>query len=214
MFWLALPILGEQMLNACVTWNDALLAGRISPEATGAIGFAGYVGWLMTMMFALAGVGATAIVSRAIGSGDRAEARHTANQAFIMAIAIGLAGTGFVLAAAPGFAFLLNMRGEAATIAVDYLRIDAVGMVGASIAFVLAACLRGAGDMRTPLVILGGVNVVNLGLSWVLTFGLGPFDGIGVNGIATGTASARWIGAFWILAIMFALASLTTLKLR
>lgn len=201
-FWLALPILGEQMLNACVTWNDAFLAGRISAEATGAVGFAGYIGWLMTMLFALVGIGATAIVARAIGAKDLAEARRTTNQAFVMAIAMGLVGTGFVLVTAPVFAGLLNMRGTAATIAIDYMRIDAIGLVGASISFSLAACLRGAGDTRTPLVILGGVNILNLGLSWALTFGVGPFAGIGVNGIATGTACARWIGAIWVLGLM------------
>lgn len=201
-FWLGLPILGEQMLNACVTWNDAFLAGRFSAEATGAVGFAGYVGWLMTMLFWLVGIGATAIISRAIGAKNLSEARRTTNQAFVMAAGLGLTGTAFVLVTAPGFAALLNMKGVAATIAIDYMRIDAVGMVGASISFVMAACLRGAGDTRTPLVILGGVNVVNLVLSWLLTFGAGSFEGIGVNGIAIGTACSRWIGAFWILCLM------------
>ena len=201
-FWLGLPILGEQMLNACVTWNDAFLAGRISAEATGAVGFAGYIGWLMTMLFWLVGIGATAIISRAIGAKDLSEARRTTNQAFVMAAGLGLTGTVFVFVAAPGFALLLNMKGNAATIATDYMRIDAIGMVGASISFVMAACLRGAGDTRTPLIILGGVNVVNLILSWLLTFGIGPIEGIGVNGIAIGTACSRWLGAFWILFLM------------
>ncbi len=108
-FWLGLPILGEQMLNACVTWNDAFLAGRISAEATGAVGFAGYIGWLMTMLFWLVGIGATAIISRAIGAKDLSEARRTTNQAFVMAAGLGLTGTVFVFLAAPGFALLLNM---------------------------------------------------------------------------------------------------------
>lgn len=201
-FWLALPILGEQMLNACVTWYDAFLAGHISAEATGAVGFAGYVGWLMTMLFWLVGVGATAIISRAVGSKDLSEARRTTNQAFVMAIVLGLLGSVFVYVAAPGFAALLNMQGAAATIAIDYMRIDALGMIGASISFVLAACLRGAGDTRTPLIILGGVNVFNLIVSRLLTFGIGPFEGVGVNGIAIGTAGARWMGGLWILWLM------------
>ena len=67
-FWLSLPILGEQLLNAAIAWNDTFLAGRISSLATGAVGFASYVSWLMTMLFAMVSIGATAIVSRAIGT--------------------------------------------------------------------------------------------------------------------------------------------------
>src|SRR5262249_14926884 len=45
--WLALPVLGEQALNAAVTWNDTFVAGRISAMATGAVGLASYISWLM-----------------------------------------------------------------------------------------------------------------------------------------------------------------------
>ena len=200
--WLALPVLGEQLLNACVTWNDAFLAGRISAAATGAIGLAGYVGWLMTMLFGLVSIGATAIVARTVGAKDPAAAGQATNQSFTLAIVMGLAGTVFVFSAAPLFARLQNMHGQTATIAIDYMRIDGLGFTGAAVSFVLAACLRGAGDTRTPMVILGAVNILNLIISWALTFGLGPIPGIGVNGIAWGTAIARWLGACWVFGML------------
>ncbi len=205
-FWLALPILGEQLLNACVTWNDAILAGRLSPAAMGAVGLAGYVGWLMTMLFGLVSIGATAIVARSIGAAQEDAARRTTNQSFVLAVIMGLAATSFVYLVAPLLADLQNMRGETASIAIWYMRIDGFGFAGAAISFALAACLRGAGDTRTPMYILGAVNVFNLGASWILTFGLEslsiPFSGIGVNGIAMGTALARWFGAAWVLMIL------------
>lgn len=196
---LALPVLGEQALNACVTWNDAILAGRISAEATGAIGVAGYVSWLMSMLFGLVSIGATAIVARAVGAGRTEEVGKTTNQAFAMAIAQGLIATALVLLAAPWLSRLLGMEGEAAAIATTYMRIDGLGFVGGSISFALAASLRGSGDTRAPMKVLGAVNVLNLAISWVLTFGVGTFEGLGVSGIAWGTAIARWLGAFWIV---------------
>lgn len=201
-FWLALPILGEQVLNAAIAWNDTFLAGRISAMATGAVGFASYVSWLMTMLFAMVSVGATAIVSRAIGGRRGDEASQATNQAFVMSVVVGAAGTLLVWLIAPTFVSLLNLRGDAAALAVTYLRIDAVGYVGASMSFALAACLRGAGDTRTPLKVLGVVNVLNLILSWVLTFGIGPWPGLGVAGIAWGTVLARWIGALGFVGLL------------
>ncbi len=201
-FWLALPILGEQVLNAAIAWNDTFLAGRISASATGAVGFASYVSWLMTMLFAMVSVGSTAIVSRAIGARREEEATQATNQAFVLSVVVGLAGTALVWLVAPGFVYLLNLRGETAALAVTYLRIDAMGYIGASMSFALAACLRGAGDTRTPLNVLGVVNVLNLILSWILTFGIGSWPGLGVAGIAWGTVLARWIGAMGFVVLL------------
>jgi putative MATE family efflux protein len=201
-FWLALPIFGEQLLNAAIAWNDTYLAGRVSAAATGAVGFASYVSWLMTMLFGLVGIGATAIVARAVGAKNPREALHATNQAMTLSVLLGLAGTFGVAAVAPLFAHLLNMRGHAADAAIHYLRVESLGLIGAAVSLSMAACLRGAGDARTPLKILGGVNVVNMALSWVLAFGVGPWPGMGLVGIAWGTVIARWLGALGFIAVM------------
>jgi Na+-driven multidrug efflux pump len=202
-FWLALPVLGEQALNACVTWNDAYLAGRISPVATGAVGIAGYVSWLMTMIFWMVDTGATAIVARAVGAGNVNEAKRTTHQALTLAIVLGMSGTIAVGFAAPLLAALLNMRGTAAQVGVDFMRIETLGYAGAAISFAMTACMRGAGDTRTPMVIMGGVNIVNIALTWLLAHGWGPIPSLGTSGIAWGTVAARWAGAVWILILMF-----------
>ncbi len=201
-FWLSLPILGEQALNAAIAWNDTFLAGRISAVATGAVGFASYVSWLMTMLFAMVGIGATAIVARAIGARNPKEAIHATNQAFVMSVAVGLAGTALVYLIAPVFATMLNMEARAAAVAVTYMRIDSLGLVGAAVSLAMAACLRGAGDTRTPLKVFAGVNIANFILSWVLTFGFGRWSGMGVSGIAWGTVLARYLGALGFLVIL------------
>ena len=38
-FVLALPVLGEQVLNTFVAWNDTYLAGHLNVSATAAVGF-------------------------------------------------------------------------------------------------------------------------------------------------------------------------------
>jgi putative MATE family efflux protein len=195
MLWLAMPVLGEQALNALVTWNDAYLAGFISPEATGAIGVAGYLSWFMTMLFWMVDTGAGAIVSRAIGAKRYDEARKTTNQALCLSIFMGLFGTAFVWTTAPVFTGLLNMKDDAARIAVEFMRIDSIGFLGTAVSFAMAACLRGAGDTRTPMVVFTIVNVINCACTWMLTFGIGMWPGMGTAGIAWGTVIARCAGA-------------------
>jgi putative MATE family efflux protein len=197
--WLALPVLGEQALNLLVTWNDAILAGMISPEATGAIGVAGYLSWFMTMLFWMVDTGAGAIVSRAIGAKKYDEASRITNQALCLSLFMGLFGTAFVWSTAPIFASLLNMRGQAAQIAVEFMRIDSIGFLGTAISFAMAACLRGAGDTRTPMKMFGVMNLVNCACTWVLTFGIASWPGMGTAGIAWGTVIARFAGALLFL---------------
>ena len=47
---LALPVLGEQILNTFVGLFDTWLAGQISLTATSAVGLGAYVGWLASMI--------------------------------------------------------------------------------------------------------------------------------------------------------------------
>ena len=101
---MALPALGEQLLNSFVALVDTFLAGQISKEATAAVGFAAYVDWLATMLFALVATGTTALVARAIGAGEDAKANQFTNQSLSLSIITGVVVSGLIFALAPSFA--------------------------------------------------------------------------------------------------------------
>jgi putative MATE family efflux protein len=193
-FWLALPVLGEQFLNLIVGLVDTFLAGGISKEATAAVGLAAYVGWLVSMLFGLVGTGTTALVSRATGAHDPESAKHFTNQSMIMACGMGVLGFFFIYVLAPTFATSLGMRAETARLFVQYQRIDAIGMVLASVTLIGAAAMRGSGDTRTPMLIMALVNAVNIIVSFALVGGWFMWAPLGVVGIAWGTVVARCTG--------------------
>src|SRR5262249_43980832 len=64
------------------------------------------------------------------------------------------------------------------------------------------ACLVGAGDTRTGLWVLGGVALINLPLAWLLSRGLGPFVGLGFQGISLGTAVSHLLGCGAVLMLL------------
>jgi multidrug resistance protein, MATE family len=216
-FWLALPVLAEQLLSYLVGLVDTYLSGQlgaVATIATSAVGLAGYVGWLATLMFGLVGIGTTAIVARAWGAGRRSQANRVANQSLTLAAGIGVLFLLFMMPAAPLLASLLNMEGLAAEITTRYLRIDAVGLVFTSVTVAAAAALRGTGDMRTPMFVLGFVNLLNVVCSLALVYGIGPWPSVGlsfpliaprgVDGIVLGTVIARTAGG---LLMLFAVAN-------
>lgn len=195
---LALPVLAEQVLNTFVGLFDTWLAGQISAAATAAIGLGAYVAWLAAMMVMLVGTGTTALVSRHEGAGRHGEANHDMNQSMTLAAALGLCLLALMYALAPGVAQLANLTGHAGEITVHYLRVDALGHVFMSITLVGCAALRGVGDMRTPMVLFGVINAVNVAASCFYVYGLG----LGVRGIVGGTVTARVVGAIVLIAIL------------
>jgi len=205
MLGLVWPVLAEQFLNTLVALVDLYLAGNLPDArvaATSAVGFAAYVGWLVTLLFALIGTGTTALVARSCGADDRAEANHIANQAVMLALGIGVVASVVLYAVAPAFAAGLQMRGETYTATVRYLRIDALGYAIWSLTQVGAAALRGAGDMRTSLKVLAMVNILNVTLSPTLVNGWGPAPRLDVDGIVIGTLCARVGGGLLMLLIL------------
>lgn len=202
LLWLALPVLGEQFLNLFVGLTDTYLAGTVSKEATTAIGLATQVGWLVGLLFAFIGTGATALVSRHAGMGSQSGANHFTNQSIVAAVGMGLIGSILVWSVAPVLPRILGWSEEPASIAVEYLRIDAFGYILFSITTIGAACWRGMGDTRTPLYVMGVVNLVNVAVSAALRFGWGPFPEFGVTGIVIGTVTARTLGGMIVLMLL------------
>ncbi len=202
LFVLALPVLGEQLLNACVGMWDVYLAGQISTTATNAVGLAAYVSWFATLLFSLVAVGTTALVARHVGSRDFEGADRVCNQSIPLAVCTGLVVALALALSAPGFAAWQNMTGEAGVITIDFLRYDSLGYVAVSVMLTTGAALRGASDMRTPMLIYAVMNVLNMAISWALVYGTGPFPEMGVNGIVTGTVIARWCGGALALLVL------------
>ena len=211
-FLLALPVLGEELLNSFVGIYDVYLAGRISVTATAAIGLAAYVAWLISMLFMLVGTGTTALVARFSGAADQKQANHYANQSLGLAIGMGFAACLFIYLIAPTLARLQNMTGESFDIVVRYLRIDATGHIFTSLTLIGAAALRGVGDMRTPLKILSAVNIVNIIVSYSLVFGIGPIPPMGIDGIVIGTVTGRSVGG--VLTVVVLARGRSSLRIR
>ena len=206
-FFLALPVLGEQLLNFLVGFYDVFLSGHLAAEirtqATAAVGVGAYVGWLASMVFSLVAAGTTALISRAWGAADFAQANRVANRSVVLGGLTGLAFISLVVPGAPWLVQGMGLSGMTADIAVRYLRLDAIGLWFAALSLVIAAALRGCGDMRTPMWIFGCVNVLNVIVSTALVYGFGPVPALGVDGIVGGTIVARVSGGliflFWLV---------------
>jgi len=200
------PLL-EQFMSLLVGTVDLAIAGRLEPQslavsAMNALGVATFVGWLMVVIHSAAGVGAAALIARAIGRRRRGLANTAVGQVIVMAAISGTIVMFAVLAAAGGFAVICGLQGRALELCVLYLRIIALGSPATAVLLVSCAALRAAGDTRSACGVMIVVNLTNVILSILFVFGPAPLGGHGVAGIAWGTTLAWAIGTLLVLAVL------------
>src|SRR5439155_5951749 len=166
--YLAWPVLAQQGLNFLVTQSDRYLAGVYQPEVAyqAAQTTANYLQWVIISYTLFVTIGSTALVARFVGAEDRQRAIHVTNQALVLAVVFGVAGSAAALTNLPRLVALLQLHDEAAEFAGAYLWPLFLLLTFQMVESVGIACLIGAGDTRTGLWVLGGVAVINLPLAW------------------------------------------------
>lgn len=213
---LAVPVLLQQTMQACVGLVDKKLAGNLPEEivrsAMDGLGIGSYIGWFIGIAMAGLGIGGQAIIARAMGRGDLPEGERALGQAITLSIVWGALVAIVLWFIALPIAQLCKLTPEATVYCVQYIRVLALSMPMCGIMMVGAMCLHGAGETTMPSLIAIVVNFVNIVVSWILSgadFTIGdttyinPFTfDMHVMGIAAGTAVSYAMGALltiWVL---------------
>ncbi|MFO0821688.1 MAG: MATE family efflux transporter [Gemmataceae bacterium] len=206
---LALPALAQQYLYLLVRLSDQYLADNFEiPDPASrktylsALNTAGYLYWFVSSYTVVVSVGATALVARFIGASEFPLAHRALGQAVFLGIVFGLLGTFVGVLGLSWLIALLQLQGDAATYAVQFLTPLAALLVFQITESACIACLAGAGDTRTGLKVLGLVAILNIPLAWVLCFGLGSWPGLGFRGISLGTGLSHVAGCAVLLTIL------------
>lgn len=214
LFWreitpLAVPIFLE---NTCVLLMGVLstfLVSWLGKEAMAGVGLADSFNMVIMAFFAAVDLGTTVVVAFSLGKRDPKRARDAARQSLILMtiIAIFLAA-GIHLAGE----HVVNVIAGAATpevkaLALSYLQTTVWSYPAAAIALISSGALRGAGNTKIPLLINGGMNILNIIISSVLIYGALGWNGLGFFGAGLGLTISRYIGAIgfvYVLVIGFA----------
>jgi MATE family multidrug resistance protein len=199
---LALPIIGENLLQTTVGAVDTLMVAHLNKESVAGVGTAAEFVFFIISILAALEVGATVLISQAFGARDLESVRRLARQALawgvILAIPVSIGGY-FVAGPVIG---LFGTEPDVARHATTYLQITAGTSVVLLLTFVCSAIFRGVGDSRTPLLASVLANAVNLLVAYLLIFGHFGLPKLGVAGSAWGAASARATSAIILLLLL------------
>ena len=204
----SLPILGSLLAEPLTGLIDTAFVARLGVEALAALGVGTMVLSTVFWSFSFLGVAtqtkvATLCGEEALaGSAGRSAAR-TCLVAVVVALLLGGAAAVVGLPLSGMIARGMGAEGEVQALAVDYLRWRFLGAPALLASFAAFGALRGAQDMRTPLVVAGGMNALNVVLDPLLIFGMAGLPAMGVAGAALASAVSHWVGAAWAITAAF-----------
>ncbi|RWR02243.1 hypothetical protein ED28_09260 [[Pantoea] beijingensis] len=213
LFWreitpLAVPILFENMCVLLMGVLSTFLVSRLGAEAMAAVGLAESFSMVIIAFFAAVDLGTTVVVAFSLGKLNRKRARAATRQSLVL---MTLASVLLALVIAlSGEAIIDVIAGSAApevkALALTYLRISVWSYPAAAIALIGCGALRGAGNTKIPMLINGGMNIVNIVISGALIYGCFSWSGLGFIGAGIGLTISRYLGAIaviYVLAIGF-----------
>jgi putative MATE family efflux protein len=196
---LTLPMIGGVVSVVAFNLVDAFFLGQYGKGLQedfqelplAAIGFAAPVVLVLNALGMGFGTGAAAVISRAVGEGDRFRIQRLTTDSLTLALIFALL---FVISGLFTIEPLFTALGadeEVMPFIKDYMYIWYIGVIFVIVPFVGNAGLRADGDARTPAIIMMSMVGLNVLLDPLLIFGLGPIPSLGMQGAALATVGAR-----------------------
>lgn len=199
----AWPVVVTNLLQSLALTVDLVMVGALGAFALAATGVATQVFYVGMVLGSGLAAGATALVARAIGAGDKEGAERVTAVAIVLALALSLP---LILVTAFWDAPLLRLLGADESVVEQgglVLRVLAFGIPGNMVTLAATGALTGAGDTRPGLVIGIGVNVLNLVLDYALIFGHFGAPAMGLAGAAAATAVSFGAGGLAFLLLLW-----------
>ena len=116
-------------MQTLVQYVDTAMVGVLGAQASAAVGLTGSVTWLVNGVFFAAGIGALAVISRALGAKDGRTARETAGQSVLIALVAGAVMCAVTLLVSPALPGWLNAEEEIKADATAYFSIICMPML-------------------------------------------------------------------------------------
>ena len=201
---LAWPAIISNLLFSVIGIVSIKVVGSLGADAVAAVTTGHRIFWGVQAVLMAISAGTTALVARAWGAGDPAEAAKLTS----VSLWVGNLVAGFLMIPCVLFSYqIASVFGldEAPTqLASEFIVYMSFFNVAFSINMILGAALRAAGDTKTPLWIGAMTNLVNVALVYVLVYGLYGLPQMGVAGAAVANGISFVVGGVIFLALWYA----------
>lgn len=201
----AWPAMIEFGLQTLVQYTDLLMVGGLGNEATAIVGITTQMHFLIKFPISSMSVGVLAYIAKSMGEKNPDKVKDASMQTVFITLFMGIIGTFVVILISPVVPGFLNMESSLRRGFIEFYCISNSTLLLFTASCMFAGALRAAGDMVTPMVVNGFINVLNIILNVIFiypssnirigqlvipTWGLN----MGLNGSALATAVSIGIG--------------------
>jgi len=195
--WFSLPYLLSYFLQTLYGMADLFIIGQFEGVAgTTAVSIGSQVMHMVTVVLVGLAMGATVMVGRAVGAGEKRRAAQTIGNTVTLFMGVALGLTALLLALVRPIAVLMSTPAEAFDGTVDYLTICFIGIPFITAYNIISAVFRGLGDSKSPMKFIAVACAANIGLDYLF---MGALH-MGPAGAALGTTLSQAISVVTALA--------------
>nr|WP_152605896.1 solanimycin export family MATE transporter SolL [Dickeya undicola] len=184
---IGIPVIFANLLQSGYIMVDAFWVGRLGDKAVAAISVSQPIIFLAFALGLGLSIAGTTLVAQCMGARLQQQANDIAAQVFMLSLllAIPISVAGYFLS--PWMLRSLGTQPEVFPLALSFLRVIISGMVFTFGFAMLQSLMRGAGEVRIPLLITLGTLILNAVMDPLLIFGYGIIPAFGVTGAAIAT---------------------------
>lgn len=190
---LTLPTILGGLSMVIFNITDTYFVGQLGTQQLAALSFTFPVVLFATSVAHGVGIGVSAVVSHAIGEGNRRRVKQVTTDGLGLALLLVIIMATAGLLTMDALFQLLGASPQTMPHIKHYMTIWYGGAVFMVVPMVAFNAIRASGDTKTPGFIVLGAAVVNIVLDPLLIFGIGPFPRLEVAGAAIATVFARAI---------------------
>jgi putative MATE family efflux protein len=175
---------------------DMFWIGKLGKVAIAGVVLSANFSWVLSNLMVLVGAGVLAMVARNVGAGNKHESNRIASQGVIAALILGLLCALITIMYAKPLLGFYGAEPDVARAGVRYFRIIMAAFPLGFVMITVGQAIRASGDTRTPMIVGGVSNIINMVLDPFLIFGWLFFPRLGLDGAAIATLLARFVGMF------------------
>jgi len=186
MLKLALPTIGVMVAQTAVGIAETWYVSFLGTDVLAGVALVFPIFMLMTTLSnGGLGSGVASSIARAIGAGRQKDADALVFHSVVLAAICGALFSAGIVLGGPALYAALGGRDASLSAALQYSNVLFAGAIAVWVVNLLAAALRGSGNVKVPaLVTLVGAAVM-IPVSPALIFGIGPVPRLGIAGAAT-----------------------------
>lgn len=224
-FWLAWPVMIEQLMSTFVQYVDAAMVGGLGAYATAAVSISNPIIMMINGIVMSCTIGLTAMVARSIGAKQFDYAKKLVRHGVLLILFLGLPLSIITALLSGQIPIWMGAEADVISHATTYNLILSIGRPFMVASMIFNSSLRGAGDTKTPMLINVLVNLINILGNFFLisetpTIKIAGLElafkgaGLGVAGAAIASAASFATGGILAALVIFNRDSVIKISLR